>query len=81
VTCRDITEIREEINEIKEKDDQRFQMIVNTMPQMIWTTTPDGMHDWFSQRWYEQLSSFLVTFNLISAGMIILGSHKNNLAA
>lgn len=51
LTCRDVTRMREEINEIKEKDDQRFQMICDSMPQMIWTTTPTGMHDWFSQRW------------------------------
>ncbi|EDO03824.1 hypothetical protein SS1G_06305 [Sclerotinia sclerotiorum 1980 UF-70] len=28
-------------------------MICDSMPQLIWTTTPDGMHDWFSQRWYD----------------------------
>jgi len=51
VTCRDITSITEQINDIKEKDEQRFQIICDSMPQMIWTTTPDGLHDWFSQRW------------------------------
>lgn len=34
-------------------DDQRFQIICDSVPQMIWTTTPDGLHDWFSWRWYE----------------------------
>ncbi|TVY43914.1 Two-component system protein A [Lachnellula occidentalis] len=57
VTCRDITELtenmNEQINEIKEKDAQRFQLICDSMPQMIWTTSPDGMSDWFSQRWYD----------------------------
>ncbi|TVY81195.1 Two-component system protein A [Lachnellula suecica] len=57
VTCRDITgqteQVNEQINEIKEKDDERFQLICDSMPQMIWTTTPDGRHDWFSQRWYD----------------------------
>lgn len=55
VTCRDITELtenmNEQINEIKEKDDQRFQLICDSMPQMIWTASPNGMPDWFSQRW------------------------------
>lgn len=51
VTCRDITKFTAQINEIKEKDEQRFQLICDSMPQMIWTTTPEGMHDWFSQRW------------------------------
>ena len=33
VTCRDITEMTEQINEIKEKDEQRFQLICDSMPQ------------------------------------------------
>ena len=53
VTCRDITEVTQQISDIKEKDEQRFQLICDSMPQMIWTTTPEGMHDWFSQRWYD----------------------------
>ncbi|KUJ24103.1 uncharacterized protein LY89DRAFT_12234 [Mollisia scopiformis] len=53
VTCRDITSMTQQINDIKEKDEQRFQLICDSMPQMIWTTTPDGLHDWFSQRWYD----------------------------
>lgn len=53
VTCRDVTEITKKFAEQVEKDEQRFQIICNSMPQMIWTTTPDGLHDWFSDRWYE----------------------------
>ncbi|XMA18471.1 hypothetical protein WAI453_011262 [Rhynchosporium graminicola] len=53
VTCRDITTMTEAITEIKVKDEQRFQLICESMPQMIWTTTPDGLPDWFSARWYE----------------------------
>jgi PAS domain S-box-containing protein len=53
VTCRDITAMTQEITKIKEKDEQRFQLICDSMPQMIWTTTPEGMHDWFSHRWYD----------------------------
>ncbi|KAF7911357.1 uncharacterized protein EAF01_002864 [Botrytis porri] len=53
VTCRDITAVTQQIAEIKEADEQRFQIICDSMPQLIWTTTPDGMHDWFSQRWYD----------------------------
>jgi hypothetical protein len=51
LTCRDITSMTQQLNEIKEKDEQRFELICDSMPQMIWTTTPEGMHDWFSQRW------------------------------
>ena len=53
VTCRDITQMTNQINEIKEKEEQKFQLICNSMPQMIWTATPEGMHDWFSQKWYD----------------------------
>lgn len=52
VTCRDITKQMQELTELKEKDEQRFEIICDSLPQMLWTTTPDGMHDWFSQRWY-----------------------------
>jgi PAS domain-containing protein len=51
VTCKDITSYTEKIDEIREQDEQRFQVICDSMPQMIWTTTPTGLHDWFSQRW------------------------------
>jgi PAS domain-containing protein len=64
VTCRDITSMtenmNEQINEIKEKGEQRFQLICDSMPQMIWTTLPDGRHNWFSQRWYVCACSFLI---------------------
>ncbi|KAH7027702.1 uncharacterized protein B0I36DRAFT_247629 [Microdochium trichocladiopsis] len=53
VTCRDVTPLTNEITQIKEADEERFQVICDSMPQMIWTTTPDGMHDYFNNRWYE----------------------------
>jgi len=30
-----------------------FQAIANSIDQMIWSTRPDGFHDYFNQRWYE----------------------------
>lgn len=30
-----------------------FQGIVNSIDQMIWSTRPDGYHDFFNRRWYE----------------------------
>lgn len=53
VTCRDITQISTAFAQQAEKDKQRFEIICDSMPQMIWTTTPEGLHDWFSERWYE----------------------------
>lgn len=31
----------------------RFQAIVNSIDQMIWSTQPDGFHDYYNERWYE----------------------------
>jgi PAS domain S-box-containing protein len=30
-----------------------FQQLAETIPQLVWTTRPDGYHDYFNQRWYE----------------------------
>ncbi|KAL0935044.1 hsp90-like protein [Colletotrichum truncatum] len=52
VTFRDVTKMSEEITEIKERDEERFKLICDTMPQLVWTTRPDGYHDFFNTRWY-----------------------------
>lgn len=31
----------------------RFAALVDTMPQMVWSTLPDGFHDFYNARWYE----------------------------
>lgn len=53
ITCRDVTHMAQEIKQIKEEDDERFRLICDTMPQMVWTTAPDGAHDFFNNRWYD----------------------------
>lgn len=53
VTCRDVTQMSQMITQIKEADEERFRLICDTMPQLVWTTTPDGMHDFFNDRWYN----------------------------
>lgn len=30
-----------------------WKTILNTMPQMVWSTLPDGFHDFYNDRWYE----------------------------
>lgn len=32
---------------------ERLQAILDTIPQMVWSTRPDGHHDFYNQRWYE----------------------------
>ncbi|MGF1621424.1 MAG: PAS domain-containing protein, partial [Rhodomicrobiaceae bacterium] len=31
----------------------KFQALTDSIDQMIWSTRPDGFHDYFNQRWYE----------------------------
>jgi PAS domain S-box-containing protein len=48
-----VTEYTQKLATQVEENEQQFQLICDTMPQMLWTTTPDGYHDYFSQRWYD----------------------------
>ena len=40
------------INALREKD-VAFRVLADSMPQMVWSTLPDGLHDYYNQRWYE----------------------------
>ncbi|MCW1432239.1 PAS domain-containing protein [Novosphingobium sp. JCM 18896] len=33
--------------------EERFRVLADTMPQMVWSTRPDGYHDYYNARWYE----------------------------
>ena len=35
------------------ESEARFRAIADSMPQMVWSTLPDGFHDYFNARWYE----------------------------
>ncbi|KFE71174.1 PAS domain-containing protein [Hyalangium minutum] len=30
-----------------------FRLLAESIPQLVWTTRPDGFHDYYNQRWYE----------------------------
>lgn len=30
-----------------------FRVLTDAMPQMVWSTLPDGFHDYYNARWYE----------------------------
>lgn len=30
-----------------------FNVLTDAMPQMVWSTRPDGFHDYYNARWYE----------------------------
>jgi PAS domain S-box-containing protein len=35
-----------------EESRQRFQMLSEAIPQMVWTVTPDGQADYYNHQWY-----------------------------
>ena len=37
---------------LQETEDQ-FRVLAETLPQLVWTTRPDGYHDYFNRRWTE----------------------------
>ena len=53
IAFKDVTEYTEKLASQSKENEQQFQLMCNSMPQMLWTTRPDGYHDYFSQRWYD----------------------------
>lgn len=35
------------------KSEQRFRLLTESMPQIVWTATPEGTVDYYNQRWAE----------------------------
>ena len=31
----------------------KYEVLTNAMPQMVWSTLPDGFHDYYNDKWYE----------------------------
>ncbi|MDB5614196.1 MAG: Signal transduction histidine kinase [Devosia sp.] len=48
----DVTEQRR-ISDALAESEVRFRTLADTMPQMVWSTLPDGYHDYYNARWYE----------------------------
>jgi len=48
----DVTEQRQ-ISVALTESELRFRTLADTMPQMVWSTLPDGYHDYYNARWYE----------------------------
>jgi PAS domain S-box-containing protein len=45
-------ELRENQQKLR-KSERKFHAIANSIDQMIWSTRPDGYHDYYNDRWYE----------------------------
>jgi PAS domain S-box-containing protein len=56
---RDVTDLKSADVEIERllaearQNETRFRTLANSMPQMVWSTLPDGYHDYYNARWYE----------------------------
>ena len=35
------------------ESEAKFRTIADAMPQMVWSTLPDGYHDYYNQQWYD----------------------------
>jgi PAS domain S-box-containing protein len=49
---RDITARRSSEQALKESE-AKFRTITDAMPQIVWSTLPDGFHDFFNEQWYR----------------------------
>jgi PAS domain S-box-containing protein len=48
----DVTEQERLERELRESE-AKFRTITDAMPQIVWSTRPDGYHDYFNRRWYD----------------------------
>ncbi|KAK3114030.1 hypothetical protein LTR53_008069 [Teratosphaeriaceae sp. CCFEE 6253] len=53
VLFHDVTVFAQTIQRQQKQNEEQFEVITNMIPQMIWRTTPDGSHDYYSDRWYS----------------------------
>lgn len=53
VVFQDVTGYATTITGMQQQNERQFEDITNMIPQMIWRTTPEGIHDYYSQRWYS----------------------------
>jgi PAS domain S-box-containing protein len=50
--ARDITE-RKRIEEALRRSEQEFRALAEAVPQIVWTTRPDGWNIYFNQKWVD----------------------------
>lgn len=52
IEARNIAEEKSRETALRENE-ARQRSILNAIPQMVWTTRPDGYHEFYNDRWYE----------------------------
>jgi PAS domain S-box-containing protein len=48
-----LIETAEQERKKAEESEQQYRLLAEVMPQLVWTSTPEGRIDWCNQRWYE----------------------------
>jgi PAS domain S-box-containing protein len=51
-SSRDVTG-RKEAEAALARSETRLRAALDAIPQMVWSTRPDGYHDYYNRRWYE----------------------------
>lgn len=44
-------ESHEQVQAALRDSEERFEMIAESIPQLVWTARPDGVHEYFNRRW------------------------------
>ncbi|MBE3637450.1 sensor histidine kinase [Mangrovicoccus algicola] len=52
VQATDVTDTMHALTAARDSE-HKYHAIVNSIEQMIWSTRPDGYHDYFNDRWYD----------------------------
>lgn len=52
IFMEDVTASKLAEAELRESE-QHFRALANSMPQIVWTCGPDGLPEYFNERWYE----------------------------
>ncbi|MGO4550672.1 PAS domain-containing protein [Lysobacter sp. 2RAF19] len=52
VQGHDVTDRESALDALRESE-QRFRTIAEMIPQMVWSTLPDGYHDYYNRQWYD----------------------------
>lgn len=51
-TGRRLDEVEEGLSKLRQSE-ERYRLLVDMIPQNVWTTDPNGHHTYFSRRWFE----------------------------
>ncbi|KAF8751929.1 hypothetical protein RHS01_08254 [Rhizoctonia solani] len=66
MTIRDVTQIeKERVQSVQDESNSQFERICDCLPQLVWTTRPDGYHTYYIPLPFILLDTFLVRSGLI----------------